>query len=61
MALSTDYMVSKQNGANYRDWIFNRRLYRENLDLFGHVDGSIKVPAEKVSAQVQQDFKLSAK
>ena len=44
MALTIDFKIPKLNGANYRDWTFNMRLYLESLDLFGHVDGSMGVP-----------------
>ena len=37
------------------------RLYLESLDLFGHADGSIEVPAENASAQVKQEFKIASK
>ena len=61
MALTTDFKIPKLNGASYRDWTFNMRLYLESLDLFGHPDGSIEVPAEDASAQVKQEFKFAAK
>ena len=61
MALTTDFKIPKLNGANYRDWTFNMRLYLESLNLFGHADGSIEVPAEDASAQVKQDFKFASK
>ena len=52
MALTIDFEIPKLNGANYRDWTFNMRLYLESLDLFGHVDGSMGVPNEEASEQV---------
>ena len=61
MALTTDFKIQKLSGANYRDWSFNMRLYLESLDLFGHVDGSAKVPAEDASKKVKQEFKCSSK
>ena len=61
MALTTDFKIPKLNGANYRDWTFNMRLYLESLDLFGHVDGSIGVPDEKASEQVKQEYKTASK
>ena len=35
---------AKLNGANYRTWAFNMRLYLESLDLFEHADGSAEAP-----------------
>ena len=61
MALTTDFKIPKLNGANYRDWTFNMRLYLESLDLFGHVDGSIGVPDEEASEQVKQEYKTASK
>ena len=61
MALTTDFKIPKLNGANYRDWTFNIRLYLESLDLFGHADGSVEVPAEDASEQVKQQFKPASK
>jgi hypothetical protein len=61
MALTTDFKIPKLNGANYRDWTFNMRLYLESLDLFGHADGSVEVPAEDASEQVKQQFKSASK
>ena len=59
--LTTDFKIPKLNGANYRDWTFNMRLYLESLDLFGHVDGSIGVPDEEASEQVKQEYKTASK
>ena len=61
MALTTDFKIPKLNGANYRDWTFNMRLYLESLELFGHVDGSIGVPDEEASEQVKQEYKTASK
>ena len=61
MALTTDFKILKLNGANYRDWTFNMRLYLESLDLFGHVDGTVEVPAEDTSAQVKRKFNSASK
>ena len=61
MALTTDFKIPKLNGANYRDWTFNMRLYLESLDVFGHVDGSIGVPDEEASEQVKQEYKTASK
>ena len=61
MALTTDFKIAKLNGANYRDWTFNMRLYLESLDLFGHVDGSIGVSDEEASEQVKQEYKTASK
>lgn len=61
MALTTDFKIQKLNGANYRDWTFNMRLYLESLDLFEHVDGSAEVPAEDASEKVKQEFKSASK
>ena len=61
MALTTDFKIPRLNGANYRDWTFNMRLYLESLDLFGHVDGSIGVSDEEASEQVKQEYKTALK
>ena len=61
MALTTDFKIPKLNGANYRDWSFNMRLYLESLDLFGHVDDSVEVPGEDASEQVRQQFRNASK
>ena len=61
MALTTDFKILKLNGANYRNWTFNMRLYLESLDLFGHVDGTVEVPAEDASAQVKREFNSALK
>ena len=43
MATAKDFLlkITKLNGANYRDWAFNMRLYPESMDLFCHADGSV--------------------
>ena len=58
---TTDFKIPKLNGANYRDWTFNMRLYLDSLDLFGHVDGSIGVPDEEASEKVKQEYKTALK
>ena len=63
MATSKDFLlkITKLNGANYRDWAFNIRLYLESMDLFGHADGSVENPAEDASEQVREAFRSASK
>ena len=63
MATSTDFLlkITKLNGANYRNWTFNIRLYLESMDLFGHADGSVENPAEDASEQVREAFRSASK
>ncbi len=61
MALTTDFKIPKLNGANYRDWSFNMRLYLEGLDFFGHLNDSVEVPGEDASEQVRQQFRNASK
>ncbi len=49
MATSKDFLlkITKLNGANYRDWAFNIRLYLESMHLFGQADRSVEIEPEQ--------------
>ena len=43
--VSSTLKFAKLNGANYRSWAFNIRLYLESMDLFEFADGTAVSPA----------------